>query len=1482
LRRDLEQLESRDVPTLLGQQLFPSDNPMNQNIANAPVAANSAAIISHIGTSIKVHPDLGYDSPLNGAAPIYGIPYNVVHGNSVTKVNVIIDGYPSQSDELPVPIPANAVIEGDYQNGPNLNGPGYNSGERGDSHLIIWDEDNNMAYELFGASRPSDTSNMTGQWEALQETVWNMNTDTFRELGETSADAAGLSILAGLLRPDEALPTTQGGQGAIDHALRFTLPGNDINPQYIYPASHEISVSSQSSDLLPLGARLRLANTPQIDSLIASMGPEAQVVATAMQQYGLILADDGSPMFITGASAAVDANNDISLTWDISDILGLESLTASDFQVVNLTPSVTGLSESAGASGDTITITGQNFSGAAGHLSVFFGTTAATSVTFVSDSEITTVVPNGTGTVNVTVQSGVDETDTLSSNPDANVTAPIFGYGSSATSSADRFTYDDQTISGANSTVSFASGSDLSGQGDLVTIGVEDTNGNPVNGLSSSEFVFILGNGTSTGTFGPVSATSTPGIYTTTFTGYTAGTPSTLTLTVGGVPIVTEPTVQVMAGSVSGSESTVSFASATDNSGQTDGLTIVVADAAGNPISGLASSNFAFSLAGGTSTGNFGTVSPTGTPGIYTANFTGVLAGSADKLTLKVNAVALATQPTVTVIPGGVGGGDSTVSFATSTLASGSTETVTIVVKDAAGNPIANLANSAFVFSLAGGTSTGSFGNVAGTATPGTYTTSFLGVVAGSTSTLTTTISGVKLSSQPTIQVTAGGVGGGNSSLTLANSEVASGAVDTATIVVEDAAGNAITGLPTSAFGFSLAGGTSTGSFGPVSATTTPGVYTASFTGVVSGTASTMSLKVNGVLLATQPKVTVIPGAVSGTKSTVSFAAATDISGAGDTVAIVVKDGAGNAITGLANSAFAFNLAGGTSTGTFGTVSETTTPGTYTTTFTGVVAGTSSTLTLAVSNVSLSDKPTVQVESGAVSGQNSTVAFASPTVASGGIDAVTIVVKDADGNAISGLPTGGFAFALAGGTSTGTFSGVTPGSTPGTYNTTFTGVTMGTASTLTLKVSGVALATQPSVTVTAPLVSGSKSTVTFAAAVDASGTPDSVTIVVKNTAGAPISRLTTGDFAFNLTGGTSTGSFGTVTQTATPGTYKTTFTGLIAGTASTLNLAITGIPLASEPKVIVKSGSRSGITSTARFASPTVVSGTTDTLTLVVRDAAGNPINGFPYFSFDLSLGGGTTTGLFSAVTETALPGTYIATFTGIRAGTASTLTVKVNGVAFNEQPTVQVTPGAVGGAKSTVTVASPVVDSGATDLVTIRVRDHNLNPISGLPSSDFVLNLARGQSSATFGTVTETSTPGTYSAVLTGVRSGTASEVSVVVDGTSLVSEPTVTVKPGAVSGLLSAASLASSTVAPGQTDRVTLNVKDAAGNAITGLPNGAFQLMVLGGTSTATFGSVTPLSTPGEYTVLLKGKTAGTASDLVVAIEGVTLSTQPSIQVI
>jgi len=426
---ELVSLEPRALLTLLGQQLFPSDNPWNQKIAAAPVAWNSTAIINNIISLYgngNFHPDFGQDT--QSSNPLYGIPFNVVHGNSQAKVHVVIDAYPGESDLKDAPIPANAVLEGDNQNGPVIG-----LGNRGDSHLIVWDEDNNIAYEFYNASRPSENSD--GQWHAAQESVWNMNTDTFRTLGWTSADAAGLPILPGLVRPDEALPVSQGGQGAIDHAIRMTLQNNIILDQFLYPASHIANSGNNPAVQPPMGARLRLKANVDISQL----NPESQIIAQAMKTYGLIVADNGSNFYATGASYSVDANNNLTLTWNDNDIQdsthGLKSLTFSDFEVVNLTPVVAGLSASSGSPGSTVTITGANFSGAAGQLQVLFGSTAATNVTVVDDSHVTATIPSGTGTVDVRVQSGVTEPDS------ENINNPIFGYGVSAVTAADQFTY---------------------------------------------------------------------------------------------------------------------------------------------------------------------------------------------------------------------------------------------------------------------------------------------------------------------------------------------------------------------------------------------------------------------------------------------------------------------------------------------------------------------------------------------------------------------------------------------------------------------------------------------------------------------------------------------------------------------------------------------------------------------------------------------------------------------------------------------------------------------------------------------------------------------------------------------------------------------------------------------------------------------------------------------------------------------------------
>src|SRR5262249_1296901 len=158
-------------------------------------------------------------------------------------------------------------------------------------------------------------------------------------------DAAGLSLLVGLARPDEGLPVSQGGQGVINHAIRMTLQNAVILNQYLYPASHVANGGNTNAAVQPpMGARFRL--TASVD--ISQRNPQARVTAPAMKDYGMIVADNGSNFFFPGASSAVDAANQRTLTWnddDVQDTLhGLKSLHFGDFEMVDLTPAVTSLS----------------------------------------------------------------------------------------------------------------------------------------------------------------------------------------------------------------------------------------------------------------------------------------------------------------------------------------------------------------------------------------------------------------------------------------------------------------------------------------------------------------------------------------------------------------------------------------------------------------------------------------------------------------------------------------------------------------------------------------------------------------------------------------------------------------------------------------------------------------------------------------------------------------------------------------------------------------------------------------------------------------------------------------------------------------------------------------------------------------------------------------------------------------------------------
>jgi hypothetical protein len=273
---------------------FPADNAWNQDVSSAPVDPNSNAIINFIGGSTPLHPDFG--AGLYGGQSI-GIPYDVVNGSPF--VSIVYTAYGSESDPGPMPVPKNAPIEG-YPN------PG-----NGDRHVLILDRDNCWLYELY-----SSYPQKNGSWDVASGAVWDLLNDEQRPYTWTSADAAGLPVFAGLARYDEV------ASGAIQHALRFTL--QDSENAFTPPASHWAG-NSTNQYAPPMGMRIRL----QASYDISGFPPQAQAVLAALKKYGMILADNGSSMYISG-----DPDN----RWNNDDLGTLKNVSASAFDVLLISP----------------------------------------------------------------------------------------------------------------------------------------------------------------------------------------------------------------------------------------------------------------------------------------------------------------------------------------------------------------------------------------------------------------------------------------------------------------------------------------------------------------------------------------------------------------------------------------------------------------------------------------------------------------------------------------------------------------------------------------------------------------------------------------------------------------------------------------------------------------------------------------------------------------------------------------------------------------------------------------------------------------------------------------------------------------------------------------------------------------------------------------------------------------------------------------
>jgi hypothetical protein len=270
--------------------IFPATNAWNQRVDTLPVASNSSQLLASIGLSTGLHPDFG--SGLYDGAPI-GIPFDVV-SKRTPRQHVAFD-YADESDIGPYPLPKTLHIEG-------------GRASTGDRHAILIDKDACRLYELFALYPKPD-----GSWRAGSGAVWNLKSNALRPAGWTSADAAGLPIFPGLARYDEV------ARGKIDHALRFTVART--RRAYVYPARHYAS-SSDDVSLPRMGERVRLK--AGVD--ISGYPRQARIVLQALKTYGMIVADNGSNWYISGAPDP---------RWSNDALHSLAGIKGSDFEVVD-------------------------------------------------------------------------------------------------------------------------------------------------------------------------------------------------------------------------------------------------------------------------------------------------------------------------------------------------------------------------------------------------------------------------------------------------------------------------------------------------------------------------------------------------------------------------------------------------------------------------------------------------------------------------------------------------------------------------------------------------------------------------------------------------------------------------------------------------------------------------------------------------------------------------------------------------------------------------------------------------------------------------------------------------------------------------------------------------------------------------------------------------------------------------------------------
>jgi adhesin/invasin len=833
-------------------------------------------------------------------------------------------------------------------------------------------------------------------------------------------------------------------------------------------------------------------------------------------------------------------------------------------------------------------------------------------------------------------------------------------------------------------------------------------------------------------------------------------------------------------------------------------------------------------------------------------------------------------------------------------VVSGTLADLTLETRDAEGRRVTGGGHTV-VFETEGGTSRGTVSPTTDQG-DGTYTATFIGITAGTPTTIRATIDGQPVTQPlPTIAVVPGPMSPVSTIVRVTPRTILVGGQATLQLVIRDAAGNDV-GQGGSQVVFLAAGGTSAGTIGPVT-DHDDGHYTATFTATGAGTALTVGATVDGAPVTTPlPKLTVALG-VSADSSFLSVSSDTLTVNAGLTITLQVRDSLGVARTSGGETVL-FLVQGSQGTG-LGTIDSTTDhdDGTYTATFTATQSGAPVGLGATLNGRPVSPPAMVTILATPISPQQSSVSVTEDSVEAGQAATLTALVRDLNGAPVTSESLS-VRFTLSpDGTSDGTI-GPTTDHGDGSFSATFTGITAGT----TVAV-GATINDSSEIQM---LDSLGESHLPLLTVIPGSPSPDSSLVSVLPAQvdledSATIELRTRDAYGNDLHHGGRTvafargGGFGVSAGHISPvtdhddGRYSAYYVADTAGTADRIGATVDGATITSGmPSIIVTctagtvSLAVSDVTvndsTPARVPSKQAVlpSGVTTTILLRTRDSRTCPVTSPHTVEFTTS--GGTSTGTLGAVLDQG-DGSYTASFTAVTAGTPITVQASIDGAAVTSPPaTITVVPGDISAQTSDVTVSRPVVDSGAVATLTLQGRDAAGNAlVVGGQSVSF--SLVGGTAHGTIGPVTDQH-DGTYTADYTGllVEPGMFDSVAARIDGTPVeTASPAVAVVAGTISPSTSLLSLTptADSVRAGDTVRVTLDAFDASGRHLVG----GGRTVVFGSGGGTSDGVLIPLpdQDDGTYEALFVGTTAGTPTSFEATIDGAPVTSgAPALRVV